>query len=67
MGKIVIKDLNGVGPMVYKVDNLHFHSRAEHKIDGIQYDHEFHIVHALESKQNGLPVPKDRKGSKEPY
>ncbi len=45
MGGITVFDLNGVGPLQYKVDNLHFHSRSEHKIEGVQYDIELHFVH----------------------
>lgn len=47
MGEISLFDLNGVGPLHYRVDNLHFHSRSEHKINGQQYDIELHFVHYL--------------------
>jgi carbonic anhydrase len=53
--------------MAYKVDNLHFHSKAEHKINGLQYDHEFHIVHVMDNDHYGLPVPKDVNNEKMPY
>ena len=47
MGHIEMTDLNGDGPYIYKADHLHMHGPSEHKFNGVQYDLEFHIVHAL--------------------
>lgn len=46
-GGIEVTDLNGKGPYIYKVNHLHMHGPAEHKIDNKQYDLEIHIVHEL--------------------
>lgn len=40
-------DLNGQGPYNYKVNHMHMHGPAEHRLDGVQYDLEIHIVHEL--------------------
>jgi len=42
-----VTDLNGKGPYSYKVDHMHMHGPAEHRIDDKQYDLEMHIVHEL--------------------
>lgn len=47
MGSIHLTDLNGKGPYVYKVNHMHMHGPSEHRLDGIQYDLEMHIVHEL--------------------
>jgi carbonic anhydrase len=47
MGMIELTDLNGMGPFVYKVNNIHFHTRSEHLIKGHHADLEMHIVHEL--------------------
>ena len=57
MGKIELTDLNGMGPFVYKVNNIHFHARSEHKIKGHHADLEMHIVHEL------VDGPEELKGS----
>ena len=40
-------DMDGKGPYIYNVNHLHMHGPAEHRIDGVQYDLEIHIVHEL--------------------
>ena len=47
MGYIEMTDMNGNGPYIYKVNHMHMHGPSDHKIDGVQYDLEFHIVHEL--------------------
>lgn len=47
MGTIEVMDLNGNGPYIYKVNHMHMHGPSEHRIDGVQYDLEIHIVHEL--------------------
>lgn len=46
-GGIEVTDLNGKGPYKYKVHHMHMHGPAEHRIEGVQYDLEIHIVHKL--------------------
>ncbi len=47
LGGIEVTDLNGQGPYKYKVNHMHMHGPAEHRIDDKQYDLEIHIVHEL--------------------
>jgi carbonic anhydrase len=47
LGGIEVTDLNGHGPYSYKVNHMHMHGPAEHRLDGVQYDLEVHIVHEL--------------------
>lgn len=47
MGGIKLTDLNGRGPYGYRVNHMHMHGPSEHRIDGVQYDLEIHIVHEL--------------------
>lgn len=46
-GGIEVTDLNGRGPYQYRVNHMHMHGPAEHRIEGVQYDLEIHIVHEL--------------------
>ena len=39
--------MNGEGPYKYRVNHLHMHGPAEHRLDGVQHDLEVHIVHEL--------------------
>lgn len=50
MGGIVIRDLEGVGPLHYKVDNAHFHVNSEHTFNGRLFDLELHFVHMIDHK-----------------
>ena len=45
MGAIELTDLNGIGPITYKADNVHFHCKSEHLVHGHHTDVEMHIVH----------------------
>ncbi len=54
-GGIEVTDLNGSGPYRYKVNHLHMHGPAEHRIEGVQYDLEIHIVHELVGGPQGQP------------
>lgn len=47
LGGIEVTDLNGEGPYKYRVNHLHMHGPAEHRLDGVQHDLEVHIVHEL--------------------
>jgi len=42
-----VTDLHGNGPYIYNVNHLHMHGPSEHRLDGVQYDLEIHIVHEL--------------------
>jgi carbonic anhydrase len=46
-GFLSMTDLNGIGPLNYVCTQFHFHSPAEHKINGKQYDLELHFVHEI--------------------
>mmetsp|Transcript_40987 Transcript_40987/g.30149 ORF Transcript_40987/g.30149 Transcript_40987/m.30149 type:complete len:152 (+) Transcript_40987:198-653(+) len=46
-GHIEIVDIDGKGPYRYHADHFHFHSPAEHTLNGERYDMELHIVHEL--------------------
>ena len=50
-GFLRMTDLNGVGPLNYVCTQFHFHSPAEHKLNGKQYDLELHFVHEFAEKE----------------
>jgi carbonic anhydrase len=62
MGTLELTDLNGNGPYIYKVDHLHMHGPSEHKMDGEQFDLEFHIVHVLIGGPGDWEKYKDKLG-----
>jgi carbonic anhydrase len=47
MGGLKITDLNGNGPWYYRANHMHMHAPTEHRINDVQYDLEFHIVHEI--------------------
>ncbi|XP_022743928.1 alpha carbonic anhydrase 4-like [Durio zibethinus] len=52
---------------VYTVDNCHWHSPAEHTLNGIRYPLEIHIVHTSDQNQTAVVAILYRYGSPDPF
>ncbi|XP_022743927.1 alpha carbonic anhydrase 4-like [Durio zibethinus] len=52
---------------VYTVDNCHWHSPAEHTLNGIKYELEIHIVHRSAQNQIAVVAILYRYGSPDPF
>jgi len=50
MGKLKVKGLIEDQELNYDLINIHFHSGAEHKVNGRRYVMEMHMVHQIVNK-----------------
>lgn len=55
-GTLTINPLLESIPRIYDVSQFHFHSPAEHLVDGHRHDLEMHIVHSERGKTSNISV-----------
>ena len=54
MGRLEVEGIVNGTKLKYTLDNIHFHTMAEHTIEGFQYSIEMHMVHYLDKSQYNL-------------
>jgi len=54
MGNLKVEGLMKDIELNYVLKNIHFHSEAEHTVDGKRYTMEMHMVHQIVKKPKGM-------------